>query len=620
MILYLSNAFILLLLFLFSGTALAQDNVQFTTNLRYDPFGRVERIEHPNMDVSQNPATAMGRAQEYTYSEGGGHKQVFYDDALIVEDTFYNNAGLPFKMRTAGVDQLSGVTVNRRYDNLNRLRSLIVTLDGNTIYKAHNMQYNDWNFLVRVQRSDPGFSGNMYYQYNDMGQLSLFTINGRPVNYTYDSRGNLIQHNDLDYQGFKIPNMSATYNLSNQRTDSGWAYDSGGRLTSDDNFSYTYNDIEQKERITESTTTERWDVAQYLYDGNGYRVREIFEDRVVYSIRLPDGKLISQEIHYPRADGSWSSQRKDFIYHNDTCLMTAIASFDNELILRQYTFRDRLDSPAVELIYQEQNQPRYFPEYLMYSPYGIPMKTPNRFGALSSDVTLQYTGHELDEISHFYYMGMRYYNPHKGAFNRPDPAFDFDLSNPATFNLYVYTRGNPVNYVDPDGLYADTSNIRLAGSASGPLGGAVLLLRLALIHHGHRIPQVLGAIVGVVSGEDIPGVTDVGAGRVVRAAKWRFHATKFAKKVELKGASLVAEQAARMTSKEYTKLAKKLGYRKLKVKSHGQAVYTDGKNFITPDVDSHSGGVWKMAESVKKLASKQTRTGTFDKNLKKIGN
>ena len=36
-------------------------------------------------------------------------------------------------------------------------------------------------------------------------------------------------------------------------------------------------------------------------------------------------------------------------------------------------------------------------------------------------------------------------------------------------------------------------------------------------------------------------------------------------------------------------------YRKINLKSHGQAVYTtNGKNLITPDKDGHKGGVWKM--------------------------
>ena len=37
-------------------------------------------------------------------------------------------------------------------------------------------------------------------------------------------------------------------------------------------------------------------------------------------------------------------------------------------------------------------------------------------------------------------------------------------------------------------------------------------------------------------------------------------------------------------------------------------------NEIDP-VDSHSGGLWKMANTVKDLGSKTTRTGTYDYNL-----
>lgn len=46
---------------------------------------------------------------------------------------------------------------------------------------------------------------------------------------------------------------------------------------------------------------------------------------------------------------------------------------------------------------------------------------------------------------------------------------------------------------------------------------------------------------------------------------------------------------------------------------HGQKVYTDGKSYLTPDVDSHNGGVWKMFDR------KGNRTGTYDADLNWIG-
>ena len=74
------------------------------------------------------------------------------------------------------------------------------------------------------------------------------------------------------------------------------------------------------------------------------------------------------------------------------------------------------------------------------------------------------------------------------------------------------------------------------------------------------------------------------------------------------------------TTKEAAEAAGKLGFRKVRgATSKGEAVFTDGKRFITRDNTGHSGGAFKMADSIKGLGSKKTRTGTFDTNLNKIG-
>jgi len=62
------------------------------------------------------------------------------------------------------------------------------------------------------------------------------------------------------------------------------------------------------------------------------------------------------------------------------------------------------------------------------------------------------------------------------------------------------------------------------------------------------------------------------------------------------------------------------GFKLLKQRSHGQKVYSNGKTFISPDIDGHNGGMWKAAKSLKDLGSKKTRLGTFDSTFLKIGN
>jgi hypothetical protein len=65
--------------------------------------------------------------------------------------------------------------------------------------------------------------------------------------------------------------------------------------------------------------------------------------------------------------------------------------------------------------------------------------------------------------------------------------------------------------------------------------------------------------------------------------------------------------------------AAELGYdrrvpaQKAPFNSHCQVVFSNGRDYITRDIDSHNGGVWK------KFDRRGRRTGTYDGNLNRIG-
>ncbi|GAA4348522.1 hypothetical protein GCM10023165_34430 [Variovorax defluvii] len=85
------------------------------------------------------------------------------------------------------------------------------------------------------------------------------------------------------------------------------------------------------------------------------------------------------------------------------------------------------------------------------------------------------------------------------------------------------------------------------------------------------------------------------------------------------GARAIAEPVYK-TTKQAQAAAEALGFVRINETVHdGQAVFRRGKDFITRDLDGHNGGAWKMADSVKNLGSKETRAGTFDINLNRIG-
>ncbi len=80
-----------------------------------------------------------------------------------------------------------------------------------------------------------------------------------------------------------------------------------------------------------------------------------------------------------------------------------------------------------------------------YDDYGVTNVT----GTATVNV-LAYTGGVYDEETGQYYLNARYYDPEQGVFLTQD-TYRGEQNQPATWNLYGYCGGNPVNYVDPSG-------------------------------------------------------------------------------------------------------------------------------------------------------------------------
>jgi RHS repeat-associated protein len=84
-------------------------------------------------------------------------------------------------------------------------------------------------------------------------------------------------------------------------------------------------------------------------------------------------------------------------------------------------------------------------------------------GRLTSN-NMKFTGHERDVESASFdnpdgldYMLARYYSSSLGRFMSPDPGGDTDLENPQSWNLFTYTRNNPLAFVDPTGTISQSA-------------------------------------------------------------------------------------------------------------------------------------------------------------------
>ncbi len=415
------------LILLCSGL-LAQTQVRMEIDLTYDDRGRVESITHPG-----------GKVQRYSYNPQGDHVTVRYDNQLIVSDTGYWHGGLPASIEVAAYGSMPKVTLTRAYDVLSRVTELKLSASGTTRYRAHDLTYNAWGFIASLNRTDPGIDATWTYAYGSSGELTSFAVSGTGTNhYTYDNNGNLTARSGLGGSGLELPAMaSVSYDQSSNRRQ-GWSYDADGNLLEDDHYRYRYNALGRVSDVFEKD--KPFPKFSFLYNGFGHRVREINDTGIIWSARLPDGQLITQEIHEPRLDGSFSITRKDYIYLNGYPLLT-VTHYPDGTATRQYRFPDRMGHAAV--VVDEENSFTW--EYREYSPYGHQMMNED-----PGVVTHEYTGHERDDTG-WDYMLARYYHWQPGRFNRPDPGFDFDPLNPMSYNLYQYGRNNPVNGWDPTG-------------------------------------------------------------------------------------------------------------------------------------------------------------------------
>jgi RHS repeat-associated protein len=89
----------------------------------------------------------------------------------------------------------------------------------------------------------------------------------------------------------------------------------------------------------------------------------------------------------------------------------------------------------------------------------------------ASAATSIFTGKERDSESGNDYFGARYYASSMGRWMSPDKPFaDQHVANPQSWNLYSYTRNNPLRFVDEDGQIVvetrDTTYYQVSGATA----------------------------------------------------------------------------------------------------------------------------------------------------------
>ncbi|VAX12728.1 Rhs-family protein, partial [hydrothermal vent metagenome] len=197
--------------------------------------------------------------------------------------------------------------------------------------------------------------------------------------------------------------------------------------------SFTYD--AQGQTINKNGTPYSWDYEhrlisqgsdQYFYDGVGNRLKAIHNGITTKYIYDARGHLIAEADasnaitrYYIYGAGLLAMVKNNnvYTYHHNAIGSTVAITNNSKTIINAYSY-----TPYGQIVDQKETIPQ-------------PFKYVGKYGVMT-------------EAHGLYYMRARYYDPSTGRFISEDPK-GFEGGQ---VNLYAYVGGNPVIFVDPNGL------------------------------------------------------------------------------------------------------------------------------------------------------------------------
>jgi RHS repeat-associated protein len=445
-----------------------------TADYSYDTNNRLTLVEYFDGTSVSYSYTPTGELSSMTDSHGVTNYSYAYP-ARLTSVTYPDGLALRYNYDAVGnrtaIEAPSGITTYA-FDALNRLINVTDPDSGETAYSydavgnttqvsypnGTRAQYTHdaLNRLLSVQniRSDSSVINSHTYTLGPAGNRTQVVDDaGRRVEYSYDSLYRLTSESIFDpVSGDEeiVYTYDAAGNRLTRADSSGtvnYTYDANDRLLTADGTTYTYDDNGNVTSRTNSggTTTYSYDpenrlvkaegpdpTVDLVYDGNGIRIQTtiggtqtdyIVDDNRNFNQVLEErdgtGSLLASYIYGEDLIRQQRSGNTSF-YHHDGLGSTRALTDLSEVISDTYT----------------------------YDAFGVPLQ--------QSGSTLnyyQFAGEQFDPSIGMYYLRARYYDPQVGRFHTRD-IFEGSLTEPKSSHKYVYAENNPVNRIDPSGLFS----------------------------------------------------------------------------------------------------------------------------------------------------------------------
>ncbi|SEN09541.1 RHS repeat-associated core domain-containing protein [Chitinophaga rupis] len=433
-----------------------QDNLKRYTKIKYPDGAEVNILYNRGGLIESIP----GIVNKIEYGPTGKRTKVIYASGVITEYTY-----------EPGSFWLLGIKT--------------IAPDGAVDYQHLTYDYNETGLISHITdaANAPGhITHTRAFMYDELDQLLRATgtaSNGNyEHNYAYDNLGNLIQYPE-QFGAEQIARDDAQHpyritGVSNQPAQT-YQYDAAGNITHTPDAAMEYDARNQLVKVLHKDGTQ----ITYFYDHLGSRVL------TATTINGQTERTFNFDDIY-----TVSGNEKQRTVFDETGAIAMLREDNSGVVFH----KDHLGSHVAEsdlqtgALLSEQH----------YYAFGK-----MAFGA-ELDAIQNFSGKKYDAIPDLVFFGGRYYMPSLGIFLTPDPYFleqqpEKFFKAPRSLQLYVYVLNNPVNMIDPFGLWfgIDDAIAAAVGFVAGVVG---YIINWAISGGDFSISEMLySGVVGAVS-------------------------------------------------------------------------------------------------------------------------
>ncbi|HET8681353.1 MAG TPA: SpvB/TcaC N-terminal domain-containing protein [Micromonosporaceae bacterium] len=401
----------------------------YVTNVDYDAQGRRRRVEHANGTVTVHEYDPLMFRVRRTVTTRGG-------EALQDLSYVYDPVGNPVDLHDASQQTLfyaGQVTTPDTHYVLDALYRLVQATGRE--HASLGVQ-PDQNGPVRAPLPHP----------NDPQAVRPYT-----QRYAYDPAGNIVTMAHAAGAGswtrtYTYPadtNRLASHSVPGGSGSVSFGHDAHGNMVAMPHLGpigYDHHDQMVSVDLGGGGT------AYYTYDGAGRRCRRVLvraggvvEDHVYLPAFEVQRKRVNGQMVFERQTVHLGDERPAALVETTTVDLAEPQQAGARRT--RFQLRDHVGSASIELdetaalISREEYHP--YGTTSMWLATGLVEASPKRY---------RYTGKERDDETGLYYHGARYYIPWLGRWASYDPEGERDGES-----RYMYVRGNPVRFSDPDG-------------------------------------------------------------------------------------------------------------------------------------------------------------------------